>query len=86
MEIVPSNTPKSKEMSIEDLALLKVKLKQQIHDQKQLIADSSYKLVSPASVTSYIMNAFKSSFNLIDGVLIGFKAVKIFRRLFKRFR
>ena len=86
MEIVPSNTPKSKEMSMEDLALLKVKLKQQIHDQKQAIADSGYKLVSPTSVTSYIMGAFKSSFNLMDGIMIGFKAVKIFRRLIKRFR
>ena len=86
MEIVPSNSPKSKEMSIEDLALLKAELKQQIQEQKQIIAASSQKLVSPASISSYIFGAFRNSFNLMDGVLIGLKVVKMVRRIFRKFR
>lgn len=86
MEIVSSTSPKSKEMTIEDLASLKTELKQQIQDQKQIIAASGQKLVSPASISSYIFGAFRNSFNLMDGVLIGIKVVKIAKRLFRKFR
>jgi hypothetical protein len=85
MQIVPSSK-RNNEMCIEDLILQKAELKQQIREQKQKIADSSQKLVSPASISSYIFGAFRSSFNLMDGVLIGLKVVKIARRFFRKFK
>ena len=85
MQIVPTSN-KNKEMRIEDLIFQKAELKQQIQDQKQKIANSSHKLVSPASISSYIFGGLRNSFNLIDGVLIGLKVVKMARRIFRKFR
>ena len=86
MQIVPSTQSKNNEMRIEDLNLLKADLKLQIQNQKQKIVVSSKKLVSPASITSYVFGSFRNSFNWMDGVLIGLKVVKMARRIFRKFR
>jgi hypothetical protein len=86
MQIVPSTPSKSNKMRIEDLNLLKADLKLQIQNQKQKIVVSSKKLVSLASISSYVFGTFRNSFNLMDGVLIGLKLVKIARRIFRKFR
>jgi hypothetical protein len=86
MQIVPSTQSKNNEMRIEDLNLLKADLKLQIQNQKQKIVVSSKKLVSLASISSYVFGTFRNSFNLMDGVLIGLKLVKMARRIFRKFR
>jgi len=87
MEIVPTTNPKKKqETGLDELLLRKAELQQQIQQQKQLISTSSQRLMSPASISSYIVGSFQKSMNLVDGLLIGYKMVRSFRRLIRRFR
>jgi hypothetical protein len=84
MEIVPISGKMNKEIGLEALMLRKAELKQQIQNQKILVSTSSQKLLSPASISSYIFGAFSKSFNIIDGVLIGFKIVRSIRSFFRK--
>jgi len=87
MEIVPTTNPKKKqETGLDELLLRKAELQQQIQQQKQLISTSSQRLMSPASISSYIVGSFHKSMNLVDGLLIGYKMVRSIRRLIRRFR
>jgi len=87
MEIVPTTNPKKKqETGLDELLLRKAELQQQIQQQKQLISTSSQRLMSPASISSYIVGSFQKSMNLVDGLLMGYKMVRSFRRLIRRFR
>ncbi|MDR3651621.1 MAG: hypothetical protein P4L34_01465 [Paludibacter sp.] len=84
MEIVPTTTPKKKEIGLEGLILRKTELKEQIQNQKILINSSSRKLVSPAAISSYIFSSFKKNMNLVDGIIIGYKLIRTIKRLFRR--
>ena len=82
MEIVPTSIPKKKQTGLDDLILRKAELKQQIQDQKQLIA-SSTQMFSPVSISTSILGSFTKSLNIVDGILVGFKIFRFFRKIFK---
>jgi hypothetical protein len=87
MEIVPTTNPaQMKQAGLDELQLRKAELRQQIQQQKELISTSSQRLLSPASISSYILGSFQKSLNLVDGLLIGYKMVRSFRRLIRKFR
>ena len=86
MEIVPTSVPKKREIGLDELLLRKAELRQQIQDQELLISSSARKLVSPASITSYIFGAFKNNYNLVDGILLGLKIAGKLKRFFRNFR
>lgn len=85
MEIVhtSSKTLKKKEIGIEQLLVLKAELKEKILNQEQLIIYSTRKLVSVASLTSYVFGSVKKKFNLVDGFLIGYKIIRSIMRFFR---
>jgi hypothetical protein len=86
MEIVPTSTSTKNQIGLEELILRKTELKQQIQDQKQLIASSTQRLFSPASITSFIFGSFRKNLNIVDSVLIGFKIISTVRKFIRKFR
>ena len=86
MEIVSTTNPtKKQEVGLDELLLRKAELRQQIQQQKHVISTSSQRLLSPASISSYIVGSFHKSMNLVDGLLIGYKMVRSIRRLIRKF-
>jgi hypothetical protein len=82
MNIVP--TPKRQQIDIDYLVERKAELKDQIQHQKQQIAASTQNLLSPATFSAYIFKTFAKGLDLADGVMIGFKMMRIIRRIFKK--
>ena len=85
MEIVHTSSKalKKKEVGLEELILLKAELKEKILNQEQLIISSTRKLVSVASLTSYVFGSFQKKLNLVDGFLIGYKIIRSIMRFFR---
>lgn len=84
MEIVPTSTPLKKVNGLDELYLRKMELKEQIQDQKVRIIDSSQQLSSPMSIASYIFGRFTKGLNMLDGIMIGYKAIRTLRRIFRK--
>ena len=84
MNIVPVPTPKRQQIDIDYLVERKAELKDQIQHQKQQIAASSQNLLSPATFSAYIFKTFTKGLDLADGVMVGFKMMRIIRRIFKK--
>jgi hypothetical protein len=84
MESVSGSAQGKKKIELEDLIMRKAELKQQIREQNEQLTFSFHKLFSPASISSYIFGALKTSFNLTQGVLLGFKMIRLFQKIFKK--
>lgn len=82
MEIVPTSTPKKTESSFEELIIRKAALKQQINAQKVLLSVSYQRFLKPVSFPSIILQSFGKGFNMVDGILLGYKIVRLIRKIF----
>lgn len=82
MEIVNNPTLKKKEIGLDELSTRKATLKKQIALQKVQIGVSSKNFLGPISFTTVLFQAFGKGISLVDGVLIGYKIVRTFRRIF----
>ncbi len=83
MEIIPTSS-KNKEFGLEVFTQRKEELKRQIENQREKISISSQNLFSFTSMTSYVFRVFSKSFNLVDGVMLGFKVARSIIRLFRK--
>lgn len=86
MKIVPTTPPEGQEVNLESLLVRKAELKQKIIDQKQQVSVLAQNLLTPASISTYVFRSFTKGMNLFDGVLIGYKFIRTFKRLFRRFK
>lgn len=82
MEIVPTKTIENSESGLAGLSIRKLDLKKKIEEQKNIISTTSNNLLAPVSFTSILFQTFGKGVNVVDTILIGYKIVKIFRKIF----
>jgi len=84
MEIVPNPTTVKKVTGLAELSIRKMALKQQIEQQKVQISASSKNFLAPISFTTVLFQAFGKGLSVVDGVMIGYRLVRSFRRIFAK--
>ena len=82
MEIIPTSTPKKKESGLEELLIRKAALKQQIEAQKVQLSVSYDRFLKPISLPSLFLHTFGKGLNMVDGILVGYKIVRVIRKIF----
>ncbi|MEI8087064.1 MAG: hypothetical protein WCG93_12715 [Paludibacter sp.] len=82
MEIVPTSTPKKRESGFEELLIRKAALKQQIEAQKVQVTVSYQNFLKPVSFPSLVLQTFGKGFSIVDGILVGYKIVRLIRKIF----
>jgi len=79
----------SNDITIDDIVKKRIELKHKINQQKEKIIDTSTELFAPISTISSgkpYMNYFKNSINLLNGIILGYKLMKKFRKYFHKKR
>lgn len=73
-------------ITLESLALQKAELLKQLRDQKELMTDTARSLFAPpepaTNKSMSLMRAFNTGMAVFDGVKLGLKVIKQFRRMF----
>lgn len=84
MKIVEVSGDVKIKKDLEYLRKRKLNLSARLRCQEEQIIQSAHNLVSPASITNYVIKVFSRRFNFVDSVLAGFKMIRSIRRLIKK--
>ena len=76
-----NNTSDTTYITLESIAQRKEELRKEISSQKQLMTDMAKSLFAPSKSTG-IVHAFKTSFAIFDGALLGLRMIKKVRKMF----
>lgn len=86
MDTIPTTIP----ASLDSIALQKAEILKQIRLQKVIMTEITHEIFAPvapaANKTSSMMRAFNTGMAVFDGVMLGIKVMKKFRRLFGKRR
>ncbi|WP_294605993.1 hypothetical protein [uncultured Bacteroides sp.] len=81
-----NNTPDTTYITLESIAQRKEEVRKKLHLQKQIMTDTARDLFAPlapaADKGNAIMRAFNTGMAVFDGVMLGLKMMKRFRRMF----
>lgn len=81
-----NNMPETSPMTLESIALQKKELREQLHAQKEIMTDRAKELFAPlapaADKGSAVMRAFNTGMAVFDGLMLGVKLMRRFRRMF----
>lgn len=84
------NAPHTTPITLESIAQRKATLQQQIQQQKEIMAVLTQEIFAPLEPATNKANAMMRAFNtgmaVFDGVTLGIKMMKKFRKLFGRRR
>lgn len=84
------STPKQIPVTLESIAEQKAALKKQLNRQKEtmtLLAQEIFAPLEPAkNKTNAVMRAFNTGMAIFDGVMMGMKLMRSFRKMFGRRR
>ncbi len=75
------------DITLEDITLRKEALQKEIREEKKLIKESASNLfapVRPSNKLQMIMHSINSGIVAYDGILLGMKAIKRVRQLFRK--
>lgn len=84
MPLVSQYPTPRKQDPLEELALRKARLREQIESQKQYISRSGQQLLTPVSIVSYVITLFSRKINIYDGVVFGFKMIQKMKDFFHK--
>ena len=81
-----NNTPDTTYITLESIAQRKEEVRKKLHLQKQIMTDTARDFFAPlapaADKGNAIMRAFNTGMAVFDGVMLGLKMMKRFRRMF----
>jgi hypothetical protein len=84
--VMKNNTSDTTYITLESIAQRKEELRKEISSQKQLMTDMAKSLFAPSapatSKSTGIVHAFKTSFAIFDGALLGLRMIKKVRKMF----
>lgn len=84
------NTPHTTPVTLESIARKKAELLQEIRLQKEVMAGLTQEIFAPLEPATNKANAMMRAFNtgmaVFDGIVLGIKVMKKFKRLFGRKR
>lgn len=85
-----NNTPHTAPVTLESIARRKTALQQQIQQQKEIMVVLTQEIFAPLEPATNKANAMMRAFNtgmaVFDGITLGIKMMKKFKRLFGRRR
>lgn len=81
-----NNTSDTTYITLESIAQRKEELRKEMSSQKQLMTDMAKSLFAPpapaTNKSTGIVHAFKTSFAIFDGALLGLRMIKKVRKMF----
>lgn len=84
------NMPTTIPATLDSIALQKAEILKLIRLQKEIMTDITHEIFAPvapaANKTGSMMRAFNTGMAVFDGLMLGIKVMKKFRRLFGRRR
>lgn len=84
------NTPHTTPVTLESIIRQKAEVLQQIHAQKKIMSGLTQEIFAPlkpaTTKTNFMMRSFNTGMAIFDGIALGVKMMKKFKRLFGRKR
>lgn len=81
-----NNTPDTTSITLESISQRKEEVRKKLHLQKQIMTNTTRDLFAPlapaADKGNAIMRAFNTGMAVFDGVMLGLRMMKRFRRMF----